>query len=77
VSARKGLCRYAATRSKGGGYDLTLTVKPGDEVHPLDIGELTLINVSRETAVAEVQAMEALGYEVRSVLRENFFAIGA
>lgn len=50
-------------------WDVSVEVRPGEEAHELDIGRLTILSVTRDTAVAELEEFRRLGYELVSELR--------
>ncbi len=66
-----GICRYIASRSNGG-YNLKITIRPGEALHKFDIGITEMIDIDRATVEAELNEYERLGYELRSELREHF-----
>ena len=62
---------YIATRLKmPGSYRMRITVKPGDEANPLDVGETVISNISRDMCQEIHDAWEAEGYQMISELRD-------
>ena len=76
MASSKAVCRYIVTARAPGIYDLRMTVRDGEAIHPLDTGVTELLAISRETAESELNAMRELGYELRSELRTNLATTG-
>ena len=58
-------------------WDVTIEVRRGEEADELDLGRLTILSVTRETAIAELRVWEQLGYQLVSELRTSLELIGA
>lgn len=64
------ICRYVATRRAAGLYDLRFTVLPEHAIDLLDAGTIEIFAISKERCEFEHDAMQALGYEMVSEMRE-------
>jgi hypothetical protein len=77
VACSSPRCRYAATPTgRGDTVNLRFTVLPGEEAHAGDIGVTEILNISRADAEVEFAAMQSLGYEMVSELREALACFG-